>query len=104
MTHKLLASESQLDTLQARLQSIDVDGMNIGPIRASYIIQYRNSLIGRQFKAIVQTISFTLYDLLDDRFRDMWVAAGHMTSLMWYPAIEDIETYCVRLPCSHTNG
>lgn len=103
MTHRLLANDSHLDTLQSRLQSVDVDGMNIGPMRASYIIQYRNSLIGRQFKAIVQTISFTLYDLLDDQFRAMWVAAGHMTSLMWYPEIESIETYCVCLPLCYTD-
>lgn len=103
MTHSRISNDGQLDTLQARLQSIDTDGMNIGPVRASYIIQYRNSLIGRQFKAIIQTISFVLYDLVDDQFRDMWTAAGHMTSLMWYPEIENIDTYCVRFQCSYAD-
>lgn len=104
MTHMFLAGEGQLDILQARLHSIDTDGMNIGPVRASYIIQYRNSLIGRQFKTIIQSISFALYDLLDDHFRDMWIAAGHMASLMWFPEIDNIDTYCVCATCSCTNA
>lgn len=71
--------------------------MSIAPVRAEYIIQYRNSLIGRQFKSIVQTIVFTLHGVVDDSLRDMWVAAGHMTSLLWFPEIEDMDRYSVRL-------
>ena len=85
-----------MQIFQARLQSIVVDGMNIDPIRAAYIVQYKGSLIGRQFKAILQVISFTLYGLVKDTIRDLWVAAGHMVSLLWFPEIDGIEQYSVR--------
>lgn len=86
-----------MDVFQARLHSVSVDGLNIDPIRASYIVQYRGGLIGRHFKAIVQVISFTLYELVSEKLRNLWVAAGNMVSLLWYPEIEDISDYCVRL-------
>ena len=86
-----------MDTFQARLQSINVDGLTIDALRADYIVQYKSSLIGRHFKSIVQTISFTLHGLVDDEFRDLWVAAGHMCALLWYPEISNMDEYCVRL-------
>ena len=96
LTMSQLSSEHKIRDFQARLQSIVVDGMNIDPIRAAYIVQYKGSLIGRQFKAILQVISFTLYGLVADSMRNLWVAIGNMVSLLWFPEIDDIEEYSVR--------
>lgn len=85
-----------MQDFEARLQSVVVDGMNIDPIRAAYIVQYKGGLIGRQFKAVLQVISFTLFGLVKDSIRDLWVAAGHMVSLLWFPEIDNIEEYSVR--------
>lgn len=84
-----------MDTFRARLQSIDVNGLNIDPIRAEYFINYKGGLIGRQFKAIVQTIAFTLHGLLDNTYIQLWVAAGHLASLLGFTEIKDMPDYCV---------
>ena len=85
-----------LGIFQARLQSVNVDGLNIDPVPAQYIVQYRNSLIGRHFKTIAQTIAFTLHGLVDDGIRTLWAAVGNMSALLWYTEIKNIDEYCVR--------
>lgn len=92
---QFLSKRNKLSEFQARLNSVSVDGLSINPIQAQYIVQYRNSLIGRHFKSIVQVIAFTLHGLVDDNIRDIWAAAGNMVSLLWYTEIEDMEAYCV---------
>lgn len=96
MTCKQIEESKNLLVFQARLQSINIDGLSINPIRAEYLVQYRNSLIGRQFKSIVQIVAFTLHGLVDDQYRDLWAAAGNMVSLIWFPEIENITEYSVR--------
>ena len=95
LTYKSVAANKQLHILEARLRSIDVDGMNIDPIRAEYFVQYRQSLIGRQLKSIMQCITFVLHGIVDDSLRDVWTSLGEMASLLWYPDIDDIDSYCV---------
>lgn len=95
MTCKQIEESKKLLVFQARLQSINVDGLSIDPIRAEYLVQYRNSLIGRQFKTIVQIVPFTLHGLVDGQYCDMWAAAGNMVSLIWFPEIENMTDYSV---------
>ena len=64
-TCEKLTSSNKVKTFQARLNLIAVEGMNIPKIRASYVVQYREALIGRQFKALMQVTPFTLYGLVD---------------------------------------
>ncbi|KAG8914101.1 hypothetical protein FRC01_004225 [Tulasnella sp. 417] len=83
--HKLLA---------ARLQSTDTNGLTIPPIRASYIIQYRNGLIGKHFKTLQQTISFHLYGELENRpVFQIYKAAGFLGAVLWYHVIDDMDAY-----------
>ncbi|KAF7365642.1 hypothetical protein MVEN_00437800 [Mycena venus] len=49
-------SEAQWDLFVVRLQSTDIDGLTIPPIRAAYMMQYRNGLIGKHFKTLMQTM------------------------------------------------
>ena len=100
LTITALREAGHLETFQIRLQSINVDGLNIDSLRAAYMIQYNRSLIGRHFRAIVQTIVFALYGLVPDSYISLWVAAGHLASLLWFTEIERMPDYCV----SYTKG
>lgn len=90
-----LGNSKLLSTLQARLQSINTDGTPIESLQASYFIQYKGGLIGRQFKTLSQVLVFTLHGLVNEHLRDMWIAAGNMVALMWFPEIEQLEEYLV---------
>ena len=88
-------NERRESIFQARLASIDETSLHITPIRASYIVQYKGGLIGRQFKDLAQIMSFTLYDIAPDDLIECWVRLGWFISLLWYPRIEEIEIYLV---------
>jgi hypothetical protein len=80
----------------ARLQSSSVDGLSIPPLRAQYLVQYKNSLIGKHFKSLQQLAVFHLDEkLCSPQVFDLWKANGDLGALLWYPEINDMEMYLV---------
>jgi hypothetical protein len=94
MTHKDWKAP-QKRTFQLRLQSTNIDGLSMDSIQAKYIMQYANSLVGRQFKTLSQTGIFHLYDLTSPLMFALWNASGTLTALLWIPEIDDLEQYIV---------
>lgn len=89
---------AQINLFAMRLQSSNTDGLSIPPLRASYMLQYRNSLIGKHFKSLQQLAVFHLDpSLCPPLVFDLWKATGELGSLLWYHDIEDMDSYIVCL-------
>ncbi|KAJ7811767.1 hypothetical protein B0H13DRAFT_2472436 [Mycena leptocephala] len=93
----------QKKTFELRLQAAETSGLSIEGIRAGYIVQYANSLIGRQFKVLLQCAVFQIYDLVDENHFRAWKAVGELAALLWFPEIVDMEGYCADLHVAIAN-
>ncbi|KAJ7640099.1 hypothetical protein DFH06DRAFT_1271580 [Mycena polygramma] len=81
------------EELKARLSSVDVAGLNTPPIRGNTYVQYAGSLVGRDFRVILQVALVVLHGLIPQTHYDGWVALCKLAPLMFQPAIEDVPTY-----------
>ncbi|KLO11010.1 hypothetical protein SCHPADRAFT_930212 [Schizopora paradoxa] len=93
LTCKVIDAQNKLPLFQARLASVEIDGLNIPPLRPQYLIQHRGSLIGRNFKQLMQLLVFVLHDLTSVEIRQLWVTAGSMAAILWYPEIKNVTAY-----------
>lgn len=94
-------SETQRDLFAIRLQSTDLDGLTVPPLRAAYMMQYRNGLIGKHFKTLMQTMAFHVHDLVTGAEFTLVKAVGALGAVLWVHEIEDMDQYLVRWSLSH---
>ncbi|EPQ51029.1 hypothetical protein GLOTRDRAFT_108312 [Gloeophyllum trabeum ATCC 11539] len=88
--------EKKQELFTLRLQSSAVDGLVLPPVRAKYMVQYKNALVGRHFKALQQLAVFHLHDgLCSDLMFQLWLATGELGAYLWFHEINDMNTYLV---------
>ncbi|KAJ6487363.1 hypothetical protein C8R47DRAFT_979100 [Mycena vitilis] len=85
------------EELKARLSSVDVAGLNTPPIRGNTYVQYAGSLVGRDFRVILQVALVVLHGLIPQAHYDGWVALCTLAPLMFQPAIENLPSYIEKL-------
>ncbi|CDO75374.1 hypothetical protein BN946_scf184767.g9 [Trametes cinnabarina] len=87
-------TDAQRDLFAARLQSSSLDGLTLPALRASWMLQHPNNLIGKHLKALQQLTVFHLDDFLCDSLTfDLIKATGELGALLWYHEIEDLKEY-----------
>jgi len=99
---------AQRNTFTIRLQATNVDGLNIPAIRASYMMQYRNGLIGKHFKTLMQCLPFHIRDICSSSQFRLANAIGRLGAHLWISEIQHLDEYLVSLTlnvsyCSYAN-
>ncbi|KAG9079195.1 hypothetical protein FRC06_007889, partial [Ceratobasidium sp. 370] len=84
-------------TFETRLQCADIKGLDIDPVRASYVVRFRNNLIGRHFKMLMQLTVFYVHDLVSADVFSLIKAVGDLGAVLWYSEITDLELYLADL-------
>ncbi|KAK7033799.1 hypothetical protein R3P38DRAFT_2772786 [Favolaschia claudopus] len=96
-------SDADRHLLAIRLQSTDITGLTIPPIRASYMMQYKNNLIGKHFKTIMQILAFHAHDICTPEQFALIKAAADLGARLWIPEIDDMEQYLADLKVGIAN-
>jgi hypothetical protein len=67
------------------------------PMRASYMMQYKNNLIGKHFKTLIQTMAFHLYGLATKNQIKLVHSVGVLGGLLWLTEItnESLVSCCL---------
>ncbi|KAJ3978496.1 hypothetical protein F5890DRAFT_1397533, partial [Lentinula detonsa] len=86
-------NESKQALFTIRLQSTDTNGLTIPPIRAAYMMQYQNGLIGKHFKTLMQTSVFHIHDIVSINEFTLVKALGELGAVLWISEIDDLNQY-----------
>jgi len=84
----------------AWLRASNVDGLAGVPhgVQAHYLVDFRNNLVGKNFKWISQLTVFNLHQgSCDPIVFDLWKATGELCALLWCTKILDMDQYVVTL-------
>ncbi|KAJ7435525.1 hypothetical protein B0H11DRAFT_1639797, partial [Mycena galericulata] len=81
------------DELRTRLSSIDTAGLNCSPLRGNMYVQYAGSLVGRDFRVILQVEPVVLHGLIHAAHYQGWLALCKLGPPIFQPAIEDLAIY-----------
>lgn len=89
--------------LKIRLSSFEVSGISSDSarLRGHTLVQYAGSLVGRDFRIILQVAPAVLYDLLPPNAYEAWLSLCRLAPLLYQPKIADIEDYLVRSSISN---
>ncbi|KAJ7110514.1 hypothetical protein C8R44DRAFT_833390 [Mycena epipterygia] len=85
------------EELRTRLSSIDTAGLNCSRLRGNMYVQYAGSLVGRDFRVILQVAPVVLHGLIPAAHYEGWLALCKLAPLMFQPAIEDLTVYTTHL-------
>ncbi|KAK6997431.1 hypothetical protein R3P38DRAFT_3620933 [Favolaschia claudopus] len=96
-------SDTDRYLLAIRLQSTDISGLTIPAIRAGYMIQYRNNLIGKHFKTLMQILLFHVHDICTPEQFVLIKAASALGARLWVPEIDNMEEYLKQLQVAVAN-
>ncbi|KAJ7198300.1 hypothetical protein GGX14DRAFT_374386 [Mycena pura] len=88
-------STQDQDLFVIRLQSTDLDGLTSPPIRAAYMIQYKNNLIGKHFKTLMQTMVFHMHGLVTvpPEMFPLVKSVSVLGPLLWAGEMDDTKQY-----------
>ncbi|KAH9809240.1 hypothetical protein DFH28DRAFT_934282 [Melampsora americana] len=85
--------DSALPSVMAQWKSFDTSGLNILPIQPKTMTQFYQSLVGKDFCTILQTVPFVLFPHFSPDRRRLWTALSHLGSYVFQPQITDMNSY-----------
>ncbi|KAH9807198.1 hypothetical protein DFH28DRAFT_1151638 [Melampsora americana] len=89
--------DSALPSVLARWKSFDTSGLNVPTIQPRTLTSYYQSLVGKDFQTILQSIPFVLYPHFSYERRRMWTALVHLGSYIFQAEITNMRTYLTNL-------
>ncbi|KAJ7078983.1 hypothetical protein C8R43DRAFT_1092894 [Mycena crocata] len=97
-------SDTDRHLLAICLQSTDLGGVTVPPICAAYMMtQYRNNLIGKHFKTLMQILPFHISDISTPEQFTLIKAVGELGARLWVPEIDNMDEYLAQIEIAVAN-
>ncbi|KAI8444838.1 hypothetical protein BY996DRAFT_4599625, partial [Phakopsora pachyrhizi] len=90
-------SGNKKEEVIARLQSFDTGNRNIPPIKAKYLVQHYSSLVGKEFKVLIQASPFVFFSIIEESKFEIWISLCHLCSFIFQTHIRDLTKYMANL-------
>ncbi|EFP91328.2 uncharacterized protein PGTG_16982 [Puccinia graminis f. sp. tritici CRL 75-36-700-3] len=90
-------NELQKDDLLALWNSFNTNSLNIPSVRPKSMVQYASSLIGKDFRIILQAAPFIFFQFMTESKIKIWSSLCHLGSLIFQTHIEDMTEYISEL-------
>ncbi|PLW43950.1 hypothetical protein PCASD_06496 [Puccinia coronata f. sp. avenae] len=87
----------QLKQLEAAWQAFNIDSLNISSIQANYLVHHYLSLVGKDFKIVLQAAPFVFYQFMDEKLRKLWIALGQLSTYVFQTQINNMAQYLNKL-------
>ncbi|KAH9814314.1 hypothetical protein DFH28DRAFT_1108148 [Melampsora americana] len=85
--------DSALPSILAQWKSFDTAGLNVPPIQPKTMTQFYQSLVGKDFRTIIQAVPFVLYEHISYERQRMWTALAHLSSFIFQTQITNLASY-----------
>jgi hypothetical protein len=87
----------QLRQVLAAWESFNINCLNISSVKAQYLVQHFSSLVGKDFKIILQSAPFVLYQFMTDEQRALWISLGQLATYIFETRIHNMHQYLAEL-------
>ena len=104
MARDLLAGVSKPDKnkLVERLQGFNLSGLNFKSFKPRYLIKHVKSLVGRDFKILLQAAPFAFVEYMSAEQKSIWLSLCKLTPFIFQTKINDMKKFLVNIK-AHIN-
>ncbi|KII85794.1 hypothetical protein PLICRDRAFT_115102, partial [Plicaturopsis crispa FD-325 SS-3] len=91
------STTAQKELLKTRLSDVNIAGLEISRPRGHTLVHYAGSLVGRDFRVILQVAPAVLHGIIPDVHYEAWLALCRLTPLVFQPVITNLPAYLEKL-------
>jgi hypothetical protein len=88
---------TEKDELIGLWRSFETDALNIPSLKPVGLVKYYSSLIGKDFKVIVQAAPFLFFQFMEGPRKNIWHALCHLAPLVFQTHIKDMDEFLSEL-------
>lgn len=85
------------------MYEFDQSGCEFSPLDGDVLVKFANSLVGKDFQAVLQTVIFVVAGTVSSEQLELWKALAVLGQLVWTQEIKDSTQYVKDLEIAITN-
>ncbi|OAV88544.1 hypothetical protein PTTG_28998 [Puccinia triticina 1-1 BBBD Race 1] len=84
---------ADLGLIEGRYRAFNTSSLNIPSLSVYYMAKHSSNFVGKEFKIVLQTAPFVLFEFMDNAERDAWSALCQLAPLIFQTKTEEMSLY-----------